>query len=619
MRTDTNIPLLVYDDECKFCCYWVARWHHLTGNLVRYAPSCQVASQFPEIPLDQFETAVQFIEPNGEVFSGAEAVFRTLAHAPRMGWLLWMYQRIPGFSSSTERIYRYIAEHRGIFSVLTRWLWGEIEGRPEYYLTRWLFLRLLGVTFLIAVISLWTQIDGLVGGNGILPAQEYLESVRTQVGHERYWLLPTLCWLNSSDGFLHILCGCGTLLSVLLIFGVAPIYSLIGLWAFYLSLTTIGQTFLSFQWDVLLLETGFLAIFFAPSQILPKFSRESSPSPTVLWLLRWLLFRLMFASGVVKLVSADETWRNLTALNFHYETQPLPTWISWYAHQLPDWFQTISVVGMFAIEFGVPFLIFGPRRLRFVACAAFLALQLAIIATGNYCFFNFLAIVLCIPLLDDAFFQGFRSFRMKQIFTRFNAPQAVATRSRYRSVRIAVLTVVVLLVSGIRMAGMFQRQANMPATAKHILNWASPFRTINSYGLFAVMTTSRSEIVVEGSNDRQTWVEYAFKWKPGDLRQHPRWAAPHQPRLDWQMWFAALGNYRTNRWFMEFIERLLQGSPEVLGLLEENPFPKAPPRYIRAVLYDYHFTEFDTKQAEGTWWRRERKGFYLPEVSLRAG
>lgn len=616
MSANTDIPLLVYDDECKFCCYWVARWRHLTGNLVGYAPSCQVASQFPEIPLEQFDTAVQFIEPNGTVFSGAEAVFRTLAHTPRMGWLLWMYQRIPGFSSSTEWIYRFIAEHRGIFSVLTRWLWGQHEERPEYYLTRWLFLRLLGVTYLIAFISLWTQIGGLVGSNGILPAQEYLEAVQMQIGHERYRLFPTLCWLNASDGFLHLLCGCGTLLSVLLIFGVAPTYALIGLWAFYLSLTTIGQDFLSFQWDVLLLETGFLAIFFAPSRILPKVSRESPPSPMVLWLLRWLLFRLMFASGVVKLVSGDETWRNLTALNYHYETQPLPTWISWYVHQLPDWFQTISVVGMFAIELAVPFLIFAPRRLRFVACAAFLALQLVIIATGNYCFFNLLTIVLCIPLLDDTFF---RDFRLKGMFSRFKAPQTAVMNWRYRKVGITVLTVVVILVSGIQIVGMFRRGANIPAPAQHVLNWASSFRTINSYGLFAVMTTSRPEIVVEGSNDRQTWVEYPFTWKPGDLRQRPRWVAPHQPRLDWQMWFAALGNYRTNRWFMEFIERLLQGSPEVLGLLEENPFPKAPPQYIRAVLYEYHFTDFDTKRAEGTWWRRERKGLYLPEVSLRAG
>lgn len=616
MSANTDIPLLVYDDECKFCRYWVARWRHLTGARVRYAPSYRVASQFPEIPPEQFETAVQLIEPSGAVFSGAEAVFRTLAHARRMRWLLWMHQRIPGFSASAEWIYRFIAEHRVIFSVLTRWLWGQHLGRPEYYMTRWLFLRLLGAIYLIAFISLWTQIDGLVGSNGILPAQEFLDAVQVQIGHERYRLFPSLCWLNASDGFLHLLCGCGTFLSVLLIFGVAPTYALIGLWSFYLSLTTIGQNFLSFQWDILLLETGFLAIFFAPSRILPKVSRESPPSPMVLWLLRWLLFRLMFASGVVKIVSGDETWRNLTALNYHYQTQPLPTWISWYVHQLPDWFQTISVAGMFTIELAAPFLIFAPRRLRFVACAAFLALQLAIIATGNYCFFNLLSIVLCITLLDDAFF---RNLCLKRMFSRFKAPQTAVMNWRYRNVGIAVLTVVVILVSGIQMAGMFRRGANVPASAQQVLNWASPFRTINSYGLFAVMTRSRPEIIIEGSNDRQSWVEYSFKWKPGDLREYPRWAAPHQPRLDWQMWFAALGNYRTNRWFLEFIERLLQGSPEVLGLLEENPFPNAAPRYIRAVLYDYHFTDFDMKQAEGTWWRRERKGLYLPEVSLRGG
>ena len=616
MRTNTDIPLLVYDGECKFCRFWVARWRHLTGNLVRYAPSSQVASRFPEISPERFETAVLFVEPSGEVYGGAEAVFRTLAHAPRMGWLLWMYRRIPGFPASAEWIYRFIAEHRGIFSALTRWLWGEHEERPEYQFTRWLFLRMLGAVYLIAFISLWAQIDGLVGSKGILPAQEYLEAVRAQSGQERYRLIPTLYWLNPSDGFLHLLCGCGTLLSILLIFGFAPIYALIGLWAFYLSLTAIGQDFLSFQWDVLLLETGFLAIFFAPSQILPKSSRKSPPSPTVLWLLRWLLFRLMFASGAVKLVSADETWRNLTALNYHYETQPLPTWISWYAHQLPDWFQSLSVVGMFVIELGVPFLIFAPRRLRFVACAAFLALQLLIIATGNYCFFNLLTFALCILLLDDTFFQG---FPLKRLFSRFNAPEAVPRNSHYRNVLVAALTVVVLLVSGIRMARLFQRGSSLPQPAQHVLNWASPYRSINSYGLFAVMTTSRPEIVVEGSNDRQTWTEYSFKWKPVDLTGRPRWVAPHQPRLDWQMWFAALGSYRTNRWFVEFIERLLQGSPEVLGLLEENPFPDAPPRYIRAVLYDYQFTDFDTKQAEGAWWRREWKGLYLPVVSLRAG
>ena len=615
MRTNTNLPLVIYDDNCNFCRYWVARWRHLTGDLVTYAPSQQVASQFPEIPQEDFETAIQLIELNGEVFSGAEAVFRALAYAPRRRWPLWLYRTTPGVAPVTEWFYRFIAGHRSIFSALTRWLWGQGVGRPTYFLPRWLFLRLLGVIYLIAFVSLWTQISGLIGGNGILPAGEYLETVRERIGPERYRLLPTLCWLNSSDGFLHFLCGGGTLLSVLLILGVTPIPVSIGLWAFYLSLTTVGQDFLSFQWDILLLETGFLAIFFAPLQITPRFSRESPPSPTVLWLLRWLLFRLMFASGVVKLMSGDETWHNLTALNYHYETQPLPTWIGWYAHQLPEWFQKMSVVGMFAIELAVPFLIFAPRRLRFLACGALIALQLLIIATGNYCFFNLIAIALCILLLDDAFL---RRFCPKRILAWFKAPRSFIAGPRRQGVWVAALMVIVLLVSGILMAEIFLQYPNLPKPAQRMLSLAAPFRTINSYGLFRVMTTSRPEIIVEGSRDGETWVEYPFKWKAGDLKRLPRWVAPHQPRLDWQMWFAALrGNYRNTPWFINFMVRLLQGSPEVLALLEKNPFPDSPPRYIRAVLYDYHFTDLATKRTEGTWWRRKRKGLYLSPVSLR--
>jgi hypothetical protein len=339
-----------------------------------------------------------------------------------------------------------------------------------------------------------------------------------------------------------------------------------------------------------------------------------SSSSTILWLLRWLLFRLMFASGVVKLVSGDETWRNLTALTYHYETQPLPTLMGWYAHQLPEWFQKISVVGMFAIELVIPFLIFAPRRLRFVACAAFFALQLLIIATGNYCFFNLLTIALCILLLDDA---CLRRFIPKRVVARFNAPQPLTANLRYRNVCVAALTTVVLLVSGIQMAALFFKRVNLPIPAQRILSWAAPFRTINSYGLFAVMTTSRPEIIVEGSVDGQTWVEYAFKWKAGDLRRAPSWVAPHQPRLDWQMWFAALGNYQSNPWFVNFMVRLLQGSPTVLALLETNPFPDSPPRYVQAVVYDYHFTDFATQRADGTWWRREWQREYCPVLSLR--
>ena len=614
-----NQPLLIYDNDCNFCRYWVERWKHVTVGRVEYAPFQEVGEQFPSIPTSAFESSVQFADSDGEVFSGAEAVFRALSHASYWGWMLWMYQKIPGFAPITESVYGFVARNRTIFSVLTRWLWGPVLERPTYFLSRWLFLRLLGIVYLIAFLSLWVQIDGLVGSNGILPATEYFDRLSEQIGPERYHLLPTLFWLYPSDGFAHFLCAGGTLLSVLLIVGVIPIPALVGLWAFYLSLTLIGQAFLSFQWDILLLEIGFLAIFFAPGAILPRLSQKSRPSPTVLWLLRWLLFRLMFASGFVKLVS-DETWRNLTALNYHYETQPLPTALGWYVHQLPEWFQKLSVVGMFGIELVVPFFIFAPRRIRFCAGHALIALQLLIIATGNYCFFNLLTIVLCLLLFDDIML---RRFRWNRLFRRENrveehAPTQKIAVSQCRSVLIGLLTALILTVSGIRMSAMVLQRGTLPLLAQHVLRWVGPFHIINSYGLFANMTESRPEIVIEGSNYGRRWRQYEFKWKPGDLKRPPRWAAPHQPRLDWQMWFAALrGNYQNTPWFLNFMGCLLQGKAPVLALLEKNPFPEKPPRYVRAILYDYRFTDLETKSSDGTWWRRERRGLYCPAISLR--
>ena len=451
------------------------------------------------------------------------------------------------------------------------------------------------------------QIHGLVGSNGILPAEQYLEAVRQQIGTEGYYLVPTLFWLNPSDIFLHFLCAGGVLLSLVLIVGFFPTFTLAGLWVFYLSLVTVGQAFLSFQWDVLLLEAGFLAIFFAPLQLRETFTRASQPSAAFLWLLRWLLFRLMFASGFVKLAS-DEVWRNLTALNFHYETQPLPTSLGWYAHQFPEWFQKVSVIGMFAAELVVPFLIFAPRRLRTIGCIGLVGLQMLIILTGNYCFFNLLTIALCLLLIDDVTWKGLLTKRFMPTIRFIEQPPR-----RYKRICIAIVATLLLLLSGIRFTGQLFRDARFPDVA-----WIAPFRSVNTYGLFADMTESRPEIIVEGSNDRITWETYQFRWKPGDLTAAPKWVAPHQPRLDWQMWFAALqGSYQRTPWFLNFMGALLQGKSEVLQLLADNPFPDTPPRYVRATLYDYRFTDIATKRSEGTWWHREWKSMYCPAISLR--
>jgi hypothetical protein len=468
---------------------------------------------------------------------------------------------------------------------------------PQSYLARWLFLRFLGAIYLIAFLSFWIQVEGLIGSNGILPAAELMQRAHERIPW-RFDLLPTLAWFNASDRFLHFLCGGGVFFSLLLIAGFLQPVVLFLLWLFYLSLVTVSGEFLSFQWDNLLLETGFLAIFFAPFQLLPRFSRESPPSRIVLWLLWWLLFRLMFESGWVKLLSGDPTWRNLTALTYHYETQPLPTWIGWYVHQLPEWFQKFSCTLMFAIELIAPFFIFGTRRFRLAAFGILVGFQLLIAATGNYTFFNLLTIVLCLLLLEE--------------------PSPSAGGSSVRKVMVAAVAGLILFVTGFQLLGMFLGRRNLPQPIRKALGVIAPFRSINNYGLFAVMTAKRPEILIEGSADGETWKAYGFKYKPGDVDKHPGFVAPHQPRLDWQMWFAALGRCEHNPWFLNFMRRLQEGKPEVLKLLASNPFPDHPPAHLRAVLYEYHFTTLDMKRADGSWWWRSELGLYCPVLSSKS-
>jgi hypothetical protein len=477
-------------------------------------------------------------------------------------------------------------------------------------LSRWLFLRLLGLVYLVAFVSLWVQVDGLVGSRGILPAQSLLAEASAALGRERYWRLPTLYWLWPTDAMLHALCAAGAALAVLLVAGIAPVPCLAGLWIAYLSLELVGQEFLAFQWDILLLETGFLAIFVAPLDLWPRLGRETPPPKVIVWMLRWLVFRLMFSSGAVKLLSGDPTWRSLTALEYHYWTQPLPTWIGWYANLLPPWMQQLSCALMFAIELGAPILVWGGSRERMVAFVFLAGLQVLIFATGNYCFFNVLTIALCVMLLDDSVWPaGARRLLEK------GEPGRGSAWPRWATAPVAGL---LLLLGVLQMFSLSRLGIDWPAPLRLVQRAAAPFRLVSSYGLFAVMTTTRPEIVVEGSDDGATWKEYEFRWKAGDPSRAPAFVEPHQPRLDWQMWFAALGRYDQNPWFLAFVLRLLQGSPEVSALLLRNPFPDRPPRFVRAVRYLYHFTNLAERRATGNWWTREAQSLYLPAVSLES-
>jgi len=604
-----NKPLLLFDGNCTFCRHWVNYWQTLTEDKVDYQP----------FPPHERPEAVQLRLPNGPTLSGAAAVFRLLAMVPGKGIWHWLYRHVPGFVYASESIYDFVAAHRPLAHKLTHLMWGPRIARPSYQLTRWVFLRALGLVYLIAFLSLAVQIHGLVGSDGILPIASFHSGVEQNLGLERYYLAPTLTWLNTSDAFLTFLTLGGAALSILLIIGLAQIPVLVLLWAFYLSLLTAGQRFMTFQWDILLLEVGFLAIFLASWQLWPKIAKTAPPSTIIIWLYRFLLFRLIFSSGAVKLVSGDLTWRNLTALTHHYETQPIPNVVAWYVHQLPVQFQKLSTLSTLTIELAIPFLFFAPRRLRYFAAAVGASLQVIILLTGNYAFFNLLTLALIMLLLDDSFWYKIIPARLRRL-----PATKTARRPRIKQRLFAALAVIIILLGSIRLLSLFLPRSSVQTLSKPAA-WAAPFYLVNHYGLFASMTTTRPEIIIEGSIDGQTWSAYEFKYKPGDTTRPPPQVAPHQPRLDWQMWFAALTAERSLRatgraqfdpWLLQFTKSLLAGSPQVTDLLAHNPFPDRAPQYIRGILYDYQFTDSITRQLKDDWWQRKRLGLYLPTLTL---
>ena len=598
-------PLVVFDGDCGFCRFWIARWRHRSGEIADYEPAQNpdIRRRFPDIPHERFPRAVQLIEVDGRVTEAAEAVCRLLA----LGGLrapLWAYEHVPGIAAVTELAYRVVAGHRPFWAAVTTLLWGRVTEPSTYARATWLFLRVLGIVYLIAFWSLGDQIRGLSGHDGILPADRYMAGARALTGLSRFWLLPTLTWASASDLSLQALCIGGGALASLLAAGILPSIVLPLLWLTYLSLSIVGREFLSYQWDALLLEAGFLAIFLAPLTRVDRLRNLADPPRMAVRLMLWLLFRLTVGSGIVKLTSGDPTWHNLTALAFHFETQPIPTPIAWYAHRLPLWFLKGSTLAVFVTEIGLPFLIVAPRRLRALAFVPLVALQAFIALTGNYTFFNLLTAALCLFLLDDAALGSWGGIQRGRVTGRMRRGLLVA---------VAVTTVPVSAVAFTTALGIEPPGA---ALVDPLANLMAPFRSVNAYGLFAVMTTSRPEIVLEGSEDGSTWVEYEFRYKAGDVHRRPPWVAPHQPRLDWQMWFAALSRFDNERWFQNFCVRLLEADQEVLRLLERDPFDGRKPRYIRGVLYRYRFSSAEARRRDGVWWTRERLGEYSPVLSL---
>ena len=468
----------------------------------------------------------------------------------------------------------------------------------HYDLSRVLFLRALGVVQLIALGGLFFQLDGLLGSSGITPVAQLLDHLRTK-GTVSIWQLPTLFWIDSSDLTLKLCLGTGILGSIAVAAGIWTRTALFIVWITYLSLVSVGWVFLRFQWDSLLLEATLIAIVVA--------SPAEKTRTLGLFLVRCLLFRLMFCSGAVKLASGDPEWRNLHALSYHYFTQPLPNVAAYYLERLPSLGHSVCTAIMFGVELIAPLLIWARLfTLRRIAAALLITFQIILILSGNYAFLNLLTIVLCIPLLDDTLL---RRFRLPMVASA--KPGAVG-RESLAAISYAIVAVIV------GAGQLVDASAGQPLT-RPILGSVEaaidPFHMVNGYGLFAVMTTERREIEIEGSNDGEQWTPYRFRWKPDDVHEAPRQVAPYHPRLDWQMWFAALGDIRGNRWVLEFLRALLEGREPVLSLIEPAPFDK-PPRFVRALLFRYEFSRLSMLEQERVWWKRELIGVYCPPISL---
>lgn len=474
----------------------------------------------------------------------------------------------------------------------------------SYALSAWFFVRALSLIYIIAFVSLSFQAKGLFGPQGVLPIEQYLKAVEKQTDENRFWQVPSIFWMNASEEAVVGVAIAGTVYAFLAFIGFAQGWMLFLCFVLYLSFVSTGQDFMSFQWDSLLLEVGFLALFIVPWKFQMQLTVMENPHWMVRGMFYVLLFKLMFLSGVVKLASGDSSWRDMSALTYHYWTQPLPNPLAPFMYSLPSWIHKVSTILTFVVELGLPFLIFSSRT-RWIAASGFIALSALIILTGNYTFFNWLTLALCFWLVPDSWWERIDL-----------TPLSVLTLPSVSALHPLITTAMaVLLLLNIMWTTRWFYPEAVDQWVRPIARVAQTFHISNPYGLFAVMTKSRPEIVIEGSLDGRDWIEYEFKSKPGNLYRMPPVVAPHQPRLDWQMWFAALGSMNNNPWLQNFLVRLFENSPQVTSLLAYNPFNESPPKYIRARLYEYEFASPEEIFSEGKWWNRRLTAEYSPVLA----
>ncbi len=504
------------------------------------------------------------------------------------------------------------------------------RGTTNRLVPRWLFLRALGLIYFSAFFSLIFQVRGLIGPAGILPAGTYLHAVaQSLTPWVRVWYAPSVLWWSSGPVMLSALCWVGLAASLLLMLNLWPRGMLLTCFVCFLSFVSAAQDFSGYQSDGMLLEAGAIALFFAPKGFRPGFGWAHPPSRASLFLLQWEWFRIYFESGVVKILSGDPEWRHFTAMDEYYQNGPLPTWIGWYVQHLPHWFHASTVYATLALELGLVWMLFLPRRWRIVCFFIVTPWQIGVILTANYTFLNYLVLALGVLLLDDRFVLQLLPANLKErvagtTFEEASLPGAQVEGAsiqgwrenlspKWSALKLAVCSGILIWIfyaTTAELIWMFVR-APLPASPVTAIE---PFRIANQYGLFAVMTRGRYEIEFQGSQDGQSWVAYPFRYKPQDLNRPPGIYAPYQPRFDWNLWFASLGSWREYPIVPNTEVRLLSNNKDVLALFASNPFPEDPPRQIRAVLWQYWFTSMAEKHATGMWWRRQLLGLYAPTL-----
>jgi len=472
----------------------------------------------------------------------------------------------------------------------------ESQNESPYWLTRFCFQRALAFIYLIGFLIVLHQYLPLLGERGLMPVQLFLKRVD-------FWNFPSLFWIHASDPFLLTMGWIGFGLAVLALLGASDSFniwisaSVWGLlWLIYLSFVNVGQTFYSFGWESILLEAGFLAIFLGPSR--------AKPPKVIIWLYRWVLFRVMFGAGLIKL-RADPCWLDLTCMVYHYETQPVPNPLSWYFHWLPELFHKFEVLFTHFVELIVPWAYFFFQPIVAIAGVVTLLFQTILIFSGNLSFLNYMTIVLCIPCFDD------------RILSRL-IPIPIPTPPPMSALRKTVLTVLTMFILFLSI----NPALNMASSRQAMNRSFDPLHLVNTYGAFGSVTRKRNEVVIQGTKDESItpatkWVDYEFKCKPGDVTQAPCLMSPYHYRLDWQIWFAAMSSYTSHPWVLNLAAKLLKNDPATLSLIKDNPFEERPPAHIRAILYHYRFTTPEERAESGHWWSRRYGWDYLPPLSLK--